>query len=350
MYSYTNQAYTNYLSKRPDTDTSTKIHQVRRGTMRFPSLFRRSSRLNDEAKETVQRHTADVKRVEKDEKTMASVERSSSNVSGRVEADSVSTQGSPALVASMLVDKLPHEYERENAVLGHARSTTTHKSTRRDFMDKLLSLSQQHINEIPEMRRATLLRRSATSKSRSTCDPRNTMQVTPAVPTTEELKHMEALRAKGVVSGSSNNFFSPFEGKTDEEIADTATVMFLCVGCGPSLGEGLFEIEDGYTPMDVPVQTQFSGGTVQWGPSTEATTLTTPRTPAEESLDRIFANLAESTVDDEIVLRPPVCGRKEDLVQNRVMLAQKEHSDQSWGGSTISSRVTNYVGQFNNTE
>jgi hypothetical protein len=318
--------------------------------MRFPSLFRRSSRLNDEAKETVQRKTtADVKRVEKDEKTMASGERSSSNVSVRVEADSVSTQGSPALVASMLVDKLPHEYERENAVLSHARSTTTHKSTKRDFMEKLLSLSQQHIDEIPEMRRAMLVRRAATPKSRSSCDPRNTMQVTPAVPTTQELKHMEALRAKGVVS-SSNNFFSPFEGKTDEEIADTATVMFLCVGCGPSLGEGLLEIEDGYTPMDVPVQTKSSGGTVQWGPSTGATTLTTHRTPEEESLDRIFANLAESTVDDEIVLRPPVCGRTEDLVQNRFMLAQKEHCDQSWGGSTISSRVTNYIGKFDKTQ
>jgi hypothetical protein len=318
--------------------------------MRFPSLFRRSSRLNDEAKETVQRNTADAKQVQRDEKTMASVERSSSNVSVRVEADSVSTQGSPALVASMLVDKLPHEYERENAVLGHARSTATHKSTKRDFMDKLLSLSQQHIDEIPEMRRARLLRRSATPKSRSsTSDPCNTMQVTPAVPTTEELKRMEALHAKGVNS-SSNNFFSPFEGKTDEEIADSATVMFLCVGCGPSLGEGLLEIEDGYTPMDVPVQTKSSGGTVKWGPSTEATSRTTLRSPAEESLDRIFANLAESTVDDEIVLRPPVCGRTEDLVRNRVMLAQKEHCDQSWGGSTISSRVTNYVGQFDKTQ
>jgi hypothetical protein len=311
--------------------------------MRFPSFFRRSSRLNEEAKETVRRSTAKVKRVEKDEKTIASEERSSSNVSVRVGADSVSTQGSPA-VASVLVDKLPHEYERENAVLGHARSTTTHKSTKRDFMDKLLSLSQQHIDEIPEMRRAKLLRRSATSKSRSTSDRRNTMQVTPAVPTTEELKHMEALRAKGV-SSSSNNFFSPFEGKTDEEIADTATSMFLCVGCGPSLGEGLLETEDSYAPRHVAGQNDISGGTEKWGPSTEATTLTTLRTPAEESLDRIFANLAESTVDDEIVLRPaPVCGRTEDLVKNRVMLAQKEHCDQSWGGSTISSRVTNYIG------
>jgi hypothetical protein len=311
--------------------------------MRFPSLFRRSSRLNEEAKETVRSKTAKVKRVEKDEKTIASGERSSSNVSVRVEVDSISTQGSPAPVASVLVDKLPHEYERENAVLGHARSTTTHKSTKRDFMDKLLSLSQQHIDEIPETRRAMLLNRSATSKSRATCDLRNTMQVTPAVPTTEELKHMEALRAKGV-SSSSNNFFSPFEGKT--EIAEAATAMFLCVGCGPSLSEGLLETEDSYAPRHVAGQNEFSGGTAKWGPSTEATTLTTLRTPAEESLDRIFANLAESTVDDEIVLRPPVCGRTEDLVKNRVMLAQKEHCDQSWGGSTISSRVTNYIGQF----
>jgi hypothetical protein len=78
--------------------------------------------------------------------------------------------------------------------------------------------------------------------------------------------------------------------------------------------------------------------------------LTTHRTPAEESLDRIIANLAGSAVDDEIVLRPPVCGRTEDLVKNRVMLAQKEHCDQSWGGSTISSRVTNYIGQFDKTQ
>jgi hypothetical protein len=305
--------------------------------MRFPSLFRRSNRLNEEAKETLQRNTADVKRVEKDEKTVASGERTSSNVS----ANSVSTQGSPALVASMLVDKLPHEYERENAVLGHARSTTTHKSTKRDFMDRLQSLSQQHIDEIPEMRRALLLRRSTTPKSRSTCDPRNAMQVTPAVPTTEELKHMEALRSKGVKS-SSNNFFSPFEGKTDDEIAETATVMFLCVGCGPSLQE----IDDGSIPRHVSGQNEFSAGTVKWGPSTEATSRTTLLTPAEESLDRIFSNLAESTVDDEIVLRHPVYGRAEGLVRNRLMLAQKEHCDQSWGGSTISSRETNAIRQF----
>jgi hypothetical protein len=312
--------------------------------MRFPSLFRRSSRLNDGAKEKVQKNTADGRSVEKDEKTFASGERSSSNVSERVGAESVSTQGSPALVASVLVDKLPHEYERENAVLGHARSTITHKSTKRDFMDRLQSLSQQHIDEIPEMRRAMLLRQSSTAKSRSTCDP---MQVTPAVPTTEELKHMEALRSKGVRS-SSNNFFSPFEGKTDEEIADTATVMFLCVGCGPLLGQGLHEIEDDSIPRHVTGQNEFSAGTVKWGPSTEATTLTTLRTPEEESLDRIFANLAESTVDEEIVLRPSVYGHTEGLVRNRLMLAQKEHCDQSWGGSTISSRVTNDIRQFDN--
>lgn len=316
--------------------------------MRFPSLFRRSSRLHDEAKETIQKNTVDVKRVEKDEKTIASGERSSSNVSVRVGADSVSTQGCPAVVASILVDKLPHEYERENAVIGRARSTATQKSTKRDYMDKLLSLSQQHINEIPEMRRAMLLRRSATAKSRSTCDPRNTMQVTPAVPTTNELKHMEALRTKGVVN-SSNNFFSPFEGKTDEEIADTATVMFLCAGCGPTLGEGLLEIEDGYNPMKVTGQAKSSEGTVHWGPS-EATTRTTLRTPEDESLDRIFANLAESTVDDDIVLRTPVCGRTGDLVKNRVMRAQQDHCDQSWGGSTISSRVTNDIRQFDKTQ
>jgi hypothetical protein len=313
--------------------------------MRFPSLFRRSSRFNDEVKETAERKTVEVKRVEKDEKTITSGGRSSSNVSGRVEADSVSTQGSPAVVASMLVDKLPHEYERENALLGRGGSTA-HRSTKKDFMDKLQSLSRQHIDEIPEMRRAMLVRRSATPKSRSTCDPRNTMQVAPAVPTTEELKRMEALRAKGV--SSANNFFSPFEGKTDEEIADTATVMFLCVGCGPFLGEGLMEIEGDSTPMNVNGHTKFSERTVHYGPS-EAT-LTTLRTPEEQSLDRIFANLAERTVDDEIVIRTPACGRTEDLVRNRVMLAQKEHCDQSWGGSTISSRVTNYIGQFDKTQ
>jgi hypothetical protein len=296
--------------------------------MRFPSLFRRrSSRFNDEMKETVGKKTAEVKRVEKDEKTITSAERSSSNVSVRVGADSVSTRGLPAVVLSMLVDKLPHEYEEENEGLGCGGSTA-HRSTKRDFMDKLLSLSQQHIDEIPEERRAMLLKRSATQKSRSTCEPPSTMQVTPAVPTSEELKHMEALRVRGV--SSSHNFFSPFEGKTDEEIADTATVMFLCAGCGPLSGVGLLENADDSTPVNVTGQTKL-----QCGPS---------EVSPEESLDRIFANLAESTANDESI------PRIEGLVSHRYKLAKKEHCDQSWGGSTISSRVTNYVGQFDKAQ
>jgi hypothetical protein len=315
--------------------------------MRLPSLLHRRSsrRCNDEAKGNVEKKTVEVKHVDKDEKTIAIGERSSSNVSVRVEGDSVSTQGSPAVaaVATVLVDKLPHEYERENSALA-CDISTAHRSTQKDFMDKLLSLSRQHIDEIPETRRGMLLKHSATQRSRSTSEPRCTMQVTPAVPTTEEVKQMEALRVKGV--SSSNNFFSPFEGKTDEEIADTATVMFLCVGCGPLLGASLLENGNDSSPVNVTEQTKYSEGTVQWGPSEASRT--TPRTPAEESLDRIFANLAESTAYDGIVPRPPLSGRIEGLVSNRVKLAQKEHCDQSWGGSTISSRVTNCIGQFDN--
>jgi hypothetical protein len=288
--------------------------------MRFPFLFRRSSRFNDEAKETVENKTAEAKRVEKDEKTVISVERSSSSVR-RAESDSVSTQGSPAVLsASVLVDKLPHEYERENA--GHpCGGSSGHRSTKKDFMEKLQSLSQQHIDEIPVMRRAMLLRRSATKQSRSTCDPPSTMQVTPAVPTTEELEHMEALRAKSV-------------SKTHEEIADTATMFFCDNGCGTSSCETPIETGDYSTPMH-----KFSEGTVAGGPSEDSPT--TFRTPDEISLDRIFANLAERNAGDEFVPRyPEVSGHTEGLVSHHLKNAQKEHCDQSWGGSTISSRVT----------
>jgi hypothetical protein len=78
----------------------------------------------------------------------------------------------------------------------------------------------------------------------------------------------------------------------------------------------------------------------------------TLRTPDEISLDRIFANLAERTAYDEILPRfPEVSGRTEGLVSHRFKNAQQGHCDnQSWGGSTISSRVTNFPEQFVKTQ
>jgi hypothetical protein len=318
--------------------------------MRFPSLFRRSNRLHDEAKETIEKRTVGVKRFQKDEKTITSGERSSSSRgnNGVTDAHSVSTHGSPAMLTSVLVDKLPHEYEREISDI--CGSSEIRQSTKKDYMEKLLSLSQQHIDEIPEMRRALLLKRAATQRStsrsgRSTCEHPSTMQVTPAVPTTDELKHMEALCEKG--NGSSHNSWSVIESKNDEEIeiADTATSMFLKMVCGPSAGKA--KSEENRNSSSVLGKTRPSEVTVhssyfKCGQS-EVSPPTTLRTAEDESLDRIFANLAEKNAEDEAVAR-----RRECLVRDRLLQAQREQFDEeSWGGSTISSHggVTNCMEQ-----
>jgi hypothetical protein len=304
------------------------------GTMRFPSILRRSSRSSSSAvdiKESPSERTR-----EKEESTVA--EETSGNGSSsvrdvygytvKIEDASLSTEGTPVMNGPMVVDKLPHEYEQDQSDTGYS---ATQRSTKERFINKLMALSQQHIEEIPEIRRAILLKQTACqNRSYSNYGPA-TMKVTPAVPTADELRHMSS--------------------SSSPDAADAGpSSMFLCSGCVPASAPATPDYSSpvngyGVSKSGGTVQTSYLCGRSEMSPSLAL------RTSEEESLDRIFSNLAEQPKEVEAVASSPFHPRNNgSLVRDRLMLAQKQYLDEDdcWGGSTISSRMTNYIDQFDN--
>lgn len=307
--------------------------------MRFPAILRRRSKHSAVA-DTVDAESI-IRELEKDEKTAATGNGSVSLVDSkpafsiRVEEASLSTEGSPAMEMTdgpMLVDKLPHQYERErsDAGAGEPVSTAGERSTKRAFRDKLMSLAQEHLDEIPESRRAFLLKNApACTRSFS-----SGMHVTPAFPIMTQDQYIDSPAERA-------------SGSSVLGVARVATGLFTCNGCDPASYEADPDYEDEEEHAEGTVE-----GSYYFGGRSYNSPLLAHHGGPEESLDRIYVNGgAHKSTEIGRVHSPHVSDGRGDhsLVRDHLMQAQKEAGmDDDWGDSTISSRVTNYMDQFDN--